>query len=691
MKTREANWWCLPRWPGRWTQAALLASVTQATLAQDLQAQLAAADTGEPQQVVVSARSERRIGNSVAASEGAVGGQDLSVRPLLRTAELLEAIPGMIAVQHSGSGKANQYFLRGFNLDHGTDFSLLIDEVPMNFRTHGHGQGYLDVGSLIPELVTRIDYRKGPYRADAGDFSLVGMASVTTADYFDQAFGIAEAGSFGWRRAVAGGSWEVGHTDLLLAAEAKRYDGPWQLPEQLRHQSVYLKATHDTDIGTLRASLSIYRADWRPTEQIPERAIGSLIADEFSSIDPNLAGYTNRNILSLRLDSDRWRVSAHAQTYDWKLRSNFTFFLDDPVDGDEVQQVDHRRILGGRVERHFKPASDWRLWLGVEGRFDDIPTVGLYKSVGGVTVAPRGVFAVKERSAAAYAEAAWAPTDTVELFGGLRADRYRFDTRALEGADTWSGHVDDRLVSPKLGASWKPGDGIALYANWGRGFHSNDARGVTSPSSPAPGLVPGTGSELGARLEREGLVFAASLWQMQVSSDLIYVGDSGAVEPAGATRRKGYELSANWRPRPWLNVDASWTGSHARFVDAPGEDHVPGALESTGELGVAAIFDGWNAALRVRHLGPHALVEDNSVRSPGTTQLNLRAAWTPRRADGGRFELYGELLNVFDTRAKDVDYYYVSRLPGEPPEGVAGLHSRVVEPRSVRVGVRVSF
>jgi outer membrane receptor protein involved in Fe transport len=643
------------------------------------------------ERIEIVGRAEQRIGSTVSASEGGVAGLDLTVRPLLRTAELLEAVPGLMAVQHSGSGKANQYFLRGFNLDHGTDLSLLVDEVPMNFRTHGHGQGYLDVGGLIPEVVTRVDYRKGPYRADAGDFSLVGMASMTTADRFERPFGSVQVGHFGYQRAVAGASWTAGDTDLLLAAEAKRYDGPWELPERLRHGSLYAKATHDTDLGTLRASLSVYHATWRPTEQIPDRAIGMIIADEFGALDRDLHGHTDRVIVSLRLDSEAWRVSAYAQSYDWKLLSNFTFFLDDPVNGDQIEQSDRRHTYGGRIERRFKPAEGWRVALGAEGRFDCISPVGVYKTVAGVRTEPRGLFAVKELSTAAYAEAHAALSDKLELFGGLRADKYSFKTRALAGPGSWSGDVDDRLVSPKVGASYRVGGGFALYGNWGRGFHSNDARGVTAPADRSPGLVRGTGSEVGARYERPGLNLAASLWRMNVESDLIFVGDSGAVEPAGATRRHGLELAGFWKPTPWLSFDAAVTASHARFADGAGADRVPGALDRTGELGASAIFDEWNASMRVRHLGPHALVEDNSVRSDGTTLVNFRVAWTPRQWGVGRLELFAELLNAFDSRSKDVDYYYASRLPGEPAEGVAGLHSRIVEPRSLRAGVRFGF
>ncbi len=685
-------WQVLPSWPRRWTCAVVLGGAMQAAQAQAPATSDQAADVpGATQRVEITGRAEKRIGNAMTVSEGSVSGKELQVRPLLRTAELLEVMPGLIAAQHSGGGKANQYFLRGFNLDHGTDFSLLVDQVPMNMRTHGHGQGYLDVGGVIPEVVNRIDYRKGPYRADAGDFSLVGMATIQTADSFERPFGKVEIGRFGYRRAVAGASWQAGDDDYLLAAEHKRYDGPWRLPERLDHSSLYLKGSHDVGAGTLRASLSVYHARWRPTEQIPERAIGTVLPDEFGSVDPALKGHTDRAVLALTFDSDTWRASAYAQHYDWKLLSNFTFFLDDPEQGDELEQVDRRRIFGGRLERQFRVSDSWRGSLGVEARFDDVPRVGLYKAVGGVRQAPRAVSSVRELSAALYGETRWAASPRVEVLAGLRADRYSFETHALEGG-AWSGRVTDSQLSPKLGATFRVNPNMALYANWGRGFHSNDARGVTSPANPAPGLVPGTGAEIGARVEGKTFNFSATLWRMRVKSDLIYVGDSGAVEPSDATRRKGYEASLYWKPVPWLAMDANWTASHARFVGVPvGSDHVPGALESTGDLGVAAILDDWEAAIRVRHLGPHALVEDNSVRSDGTTLVNLRAARSFSVRGRKDLEVSIELLNALGSRRKDVDYYYASRLPGEPAEGVEGLHSRAVEPRSLRVGVKLSF
>src|SRR5687768_5086329 len=275
-----------------------------------LPALAAEGDDGKPlAEVVIFARGENLIGKASAASEGAVGGADLSVRPLLRVAELLEAVPGMVAAQHSGSGKANQYFLRGFNLDHGSDFTTYIDGVQINFRTHGHGHGYLDLNGLIPEIIDREDFRKGPYRADGGDFALAGAAYMATLDSYDRPWIAAEAGSRSYGRVAAGGSFGARETgQVTLVGEAKVYDGPWQQPEELRHYAGFAKYLRDTPLGVFEATAQGYRGEWRPTEQIPERIIGSTVCpDVFCSPDPTATGETTRLILNAGLSGGSWR------------------------------------------------------------------------------------------------------------------------------------------------------------------------------------------------------------------------------------------------------------------------------------------------------------------------------------------------------------------------------------------------
>ncbi len=640
--------------------------------------------------IYVYGRGEQRIGDAVAASEGGVSGADLEIRPLLRPGEILEATPGLIATQHSGGGKANQFFLRGFNLDHGTDFSLYIDDMPVNFRTHGHGQGYLDVNGLIPESVERVDYRKGPFRADTGDFSFVGSSFITTKDDVDP-FATVEIGSYGYRRFVAGASASVGAGDLLVMGQAKFNQGPWELPEDFAGYSGLIKYSAPLGEGDFQIALHLFDASWAPTEQLPERLIGTpLCEDSYCALDKTLRGSTERQVLTANYQDDHWKLTAYAQQYDWELLNNFTYFLEDPVNGDQLRQFEQRWTFGGRVERSDQLTDRIALKVGTELRMDRIGPIGLDETVNGALDFNYNSFAVREQSAGLYAEVTAEPLERLFVTAGLRGDWYDFRTRALDGIDAWSGQANDSILSPKIGLNYEVLDGIALYANYGQGFHSNDARGVTNPVSPAPGLVPGDFEELGFRFERGGLIFTGVYWWSSIASELIYVGDSGAVEPSDPSRRRGYELTAFFKPNNWLAVDAVWTGSHSRLVGLPdGENYVPGALDSAGELGLSAAFRQWNASLRLRYMGPHALIEDNSQRGEPTFLANARVAWTPDDLWG--LNIYGEVLNLFDSKDDDIDYYYETRFPGEPANGVIGRNSRVVEPRQFRLGVTKRF
>jgi outer membrane receptor protein involved in Fe transport len=637
----------------------------------------------EPQkmeEVIIFARGEELIGKADAASEGAVGGADLSVRPLLRVAELLEVVPGLIAAQHSGSGKANQYFLRGFNLDHGTDFTTYIDDVPMNFRTHGHGQGYLDLNGLIPETVDRIDYRKGTYRADVGDFSMAGSSFMTTVKDV-QPFAAAEVGQYGWKRLAAGGSAKLGEGEFTFVGQVKGYDGPWQLPEDLKHESGWAKYSLPTGIGNLELSLSGYHATWHPTEQIPERAIGtSVCANEFCALDPTAIGETLRYIGTARLLGDDWRATLYGQYYDWHMLSNPTYDF-------QINQFDRRSIVGGRYEHGFKFGDRLSLSAGAEFRYDDIGNVGVEHTDQGQFVSPVSRHAVKEGSISPYTEMTWTPIDKLRIIGGLRYDYYNFDVRALEsGLD--EGQKSDSTVSPKIGFAYTLNSIVEFYGNWGRGFHSNDARGVVNNATPVEGLSQGTGKEFGARFEFGDFRFTTTYWWLDLNSELEFVGDTNSVEPGPATARRGYELVGFWRPITWMAFDAVWTGSHARHIDSPGAEFVEGAVENAGELGVSAIKDKWEVGARLRYLGDYPLTEDNTERADAEVMVNVRAAWK-----GQHITVYGELLNLLDSHGKDIVYWYAAHVPGIDPPGFEeeGRISRAEEPRTLRVGVKYQF
>ncbi|MEY4762413.1 MAG: hypothetical protein RLZZ200_2269 [Pseudomonadota bacterium] len=683
----------------RWTipLAALAFGLSLDALAAAAADRADAADT--LQEVIIFGRGELQIGLAAAASEGSVAGADLSVRPMLRVAELLEAVPGLIAAQHSGSGKANQYFLRGFNLDHGTDFTAHVDGMPWNLRTHGHGQGYLDVNGLIPETVDRIDYRKGPYRADIGDFAMAGASLMSTIDRLEQRFVAVESGQYGWRRLAGGGSTELGAGDLTAVAQWKAYDGPWQEPEALRHGTVWAKYVLPVSWGTVKASLSGYEATWHPTEQAPEIAVGTAACPSpYCSLDRTATGHTTRWILNSQFIGARWQASAYAQFYDWDMYS-------DPTYDYQIHQFDRRWTAGGRFEHTLLDQDHFQLRAGGELRHDAVSRVGVDHAQSARFVTGISDNRVREDSLAGYVEGTWHPHPRWRLMGGLRGDLYDFDVARNPGAAAASAAGAERShqASPKLGLAYTVSERVELYGNWGQGFHSNDARGVVTPDSAVPGLVKGTGYEAGGRIEVGSFKFTAAYWWLNLSSELIFVGDSNAVEPKAGARREGHELTAFWRPVDWLGLDAVYTRSKAKYRERQQDpdflagDPVLGLLEgravegsvgSAGEFGASAIKGPWEASARLRYLGSYPLVPSGTKTATAEMILNLRIGYR-----WGRMTAYGEVLNVLDEQGKDIVYFYPSFVPGITPVGtqLATRMSRAEEPRTLRLGVRMAF
>lgn len=650
--------------------------------------------------VTVYGRADSLIGIAAAASEGHVGNADLTTRPMQRVGELLEVVPGLIATQHSGSGKANQYFLRGFNLDHGTDFATFLDGVPLNFRSHGHGQGYLDLNPIIPELVESIDYRKGPYRADVGDFGSAGAAFLGTRDTFEAPFVSLQAGTNDYYRLFAGGSTGLGAGTALVALEARYDDSPYQRPQNLKHFNGFAKWTGPLGDGVLRADVMAYRASFNSSDQVPQRAIDSGLIDRLGFIDATVGGETTRlgataNWLSN--GADPLHILAYVQFYDFKLFSNFTYFLDDPVNGDQFQQADRRVVTGARIDKRLAfdtlgiPAE---LLAGVETRADFIPRVGLYRTQARQILATVREDNVKQYSGAVFGELTLRPTPTLRLLLGARADLYHFDVTADDPRN--SGRKTAAIFSPKLSLAWTPIPAAELYLNHGRGFHSNDARGTTIRFDPVSGdaadmvdaLVRSTGEEIGLRLRPlPGLTLTATYWRLRLDSELLFIGDGGSTEPQGPSRRRGTELAAFYQPAPWLTLDAEYTRSRARFTDAAsGEDRIPGSIENVIAGGAVVTTGNVTTSIRVRHFGSFAVIEDNSRRSNPTTVVNGRVAWR-----SGRYELALDVLNLLASRDNDITYFYASRLPGEPAAGVEDFHTHPIEPRQARLTATIGL
>ena len=652
----------------------------------------AAAAQAQPtsiEEVVVFGRDTNLVGRADAASEGSVSGADLLIRPMLKTAELLESMPGMVAVQHSGSGKANQYFLRGFNLDHGTDYSAQFDGVPLNMRSHGHGQGYLDVNGLIPEVIDSIDYRKGPYRADLGDFSMAGASFINTVDRLERSFVSGEVGGDGWRRTAAGMSQDLAGGSLTLAGEYKQFDGPWSQPEDLDHVALWGKYTRDTDFGEAMVTVSGYDASWRPTEQIPERVVGSAVCpDSFCTLDASATGETVRWIVNTRLTGNDWDAGLWYQYYDWTMSSNPTYDF-------QLGQSDKRWILGGSASRLLVDSTNLQWEVGAEFRHDDASRVRLDHLENGLFIENISDNAIQERSLGAYTEATWSATDRLRVIGGVRVDHFNFDVQAFS-AGSYAGELSDDQFSPKFALAYAMNDDLELYANWGRGFHSNDARGVVNSEAPVPGLSPGTGHEVGARAALGDFKFTAALWWLEQSSELIFVGDANAVEPKGGSERDGIELTMFWSPLDWLGVDAVYTNSDARYTNNPEGNFVEGALEEAAQLGVSITTDDWDISARARYMGPYALTPDNSNRASSMTLVSLRAA---RHWDA--FTVYAELINALDSDGKEIVYDYPAWVAGFDPTGQSSetldcsstscRMSRITQPRTFRMGLSYKF
>ena len=655
-------------------------------------------NTATLETVTVHGRAIELIGEAAAASEGVVGYADFEDRPLSRVGELVEVIPGVVATQHSGEGKANQYFLRGFNLDHGTDFSASVDGVPINLPTHGHGQGYLDVNFVIPELVERVDFRKGPYRASTGDFSAAGSARYSTYDDLGEEFIELSVGEFGYVRGVAAGDFDLtDKTELLLALEAETYDGPWALDQELEKLNGFAKLTHKSGPWHYQLSASAYDSSWTATDQIPQRAVDSGLIDRFGFVDPDLGGETTRLGLNGHMaysheDGAETRLAAYAVDYDLALFSNFTYLLDDPINGDEFEQLDERTYYGASLT-HDRALND-RLDLrgGVEIRFDDISDIGLFKTAARQRVSTVRRDSVEELSLSAWGEAGYALTDTLRATFGLRGDYYDAEVTAISNPAN-GGSADDSLLSPSVALAWQASDGLEFYANYGQGFHSNDVRGATITVDPVSGdpveqvpiLVRAEGAELGARLERGPWRASLAVFTLDLDSELVFVGDAGTTEANDASQRTGVEASVFWQPVDWLVADLSAAYTDAEF-DIPGnETEIPGAVESVIGGGVLARFDPWTFSARLRHFGEAPLIEDGSVTSESTTLVNLSGSY-----EWQKLTLSLELLNAFDAENSDITYFFESQLPGEASP-VEDIHFHPVEPRQIRASVRYRF
>jgi hypothetical protein len=645
------------------------------------------------QRVLVEGTRASQVGVADSAGMGSVSQRQLEARTIYRPGELLEATPGLVASQHSGEGKANQFYLRGFNLDHGTDLRTTVDGMPVNQRSHAHGQGWTDLNFIIPELVARLDYNKGPYNASTGDFSSAGATAINYSSRLPQDQASATAGQNGYGRALLAGSRESGNNgSWLYAVEAVHNDGPFTRGDNYRKLNAVLRYSSGFANNGYTITAMAYRGAWNATDQIPQRAVDSGLLGRFDGIDLTDGGQARRFSLSAawaRSDEKQTtRASAYIINNRLELFSNFTYFLDDPVHGDQFAQPDRRVTSGFDVSHSWHDHMDdmaWSTTLGVQAQNDNIFNALQHTQARQVLATVRADHIV-ETSAALYLLQRLRVTPWLRGEAGLRLDRYRFAVG--------DGRADDTLASPSISLAFGPWSRTEFYLNAGRGFHSNDARGVTQAQDPATPLARSRGFELGLRSEAvKGLQTVLSLYRLDFDSELVYLGDAGSTEAGRPSRRYGIEFSNYFKPAKWLSLDADLAFARGRFrktSGAPGDaggDRIPGAVEGVAQLAATFTPAGpWSGALRLRWFGPRPLVEDNSVRSKASATVNGRLAC--RLAARTTLELEG--FNLANRQVSAIDYFYESRLKGEA-EARADLHFHPIEGRSFRLSLNHSF
>lgn len=648
----------------------------------------------------ISGRRDNLVGLATSAAQGRIARVDLRQRPLLREGELLEAVPGMILTQHSGDGKANQMFVRGFNLDHGTDFQTRIESMPLNLPTHAHGQGYTDLNLLIPELVDHVSYSLGPYYAELGDFGSAGGATLNLVRSLPRALAQVEGGAWGYRRAVLAGSRTRGAHTMLIGGEAKGYDGPWQVAQGLAKRSAVARYSWQGREQSLSLLGLSYLNHWNASDQIPERVVDVGAVNRFGQIDPSLGGSTARHSLSLdwtrTTGTTRTQLEAYAVRYDFELFSNFTYYLDNEDGGDQIRQRDDRAIFGLNLQQQrILPLGGMQhlVRYGVQGRFDDAD-VSLARTQNRAFTDMVRADLVQQGSVGLWTtiESRW--NRWLRTTAGVRGDGYRFDV--VSDRPENSGVRNATLASPKASIIVSPTTALELYVGGGLGFHSNDARGTTIHTDPVSGdavdpvdpLVRSRGGELGLRLSgARDLRTTVSLWTLRLDSELLFVGDAGTTEPQGRSARTGVTVANFWRPLRSLALDGDVSFTRARYLDEPaGAQSVPGALESVIAAGVQ--WTPWSVGptgvVRLRHFGAHPLIEDNSIRGRSTTLLNASLGVPVRGV-----RITASVLNLLGSRGRDVQYFYASRLRGEPAGGVEDVHFHPVEPRQLRLGVSI--
>lgn len=682
------------------------------------------APDGAPDIVVTASRVDL-LGSAATASQGSITAKEVALRPIYRPGQVFESIPGLVVTIHSGEGKANQYLIRGYNLDHGTDFANFVDDMPVNRPTNTHGQGYSDVAFLIPQIVSGIDFTKGPYYAAIGDFGSVASAHTRLADAIPTQ-AMVTVGTEGYQSLFIGGTQHFSSSQRLLGAiELSHYDGPWQPAQNFNKVNAVLRYSAGNASDGVSLTGMVYKSAGGLITDQPLRAVESGLIGRFGTLDPTDRSRSLRYSLSAHLAKPvgpgQLDVSLYGVRASMTLFNNFTHYLDDPINGDQEQQDETRTTLGGAASYTLKGRFGGitsETVFGLQARYDS-NFVDRRHTIGARTVLPYCTFKQDDGAVlnfpavdgycnadrvhlldmAPYLQTTLRLTPWLRTVAGLREEFYYANDTSLTTGTHGSGH--QWLFQPKGSVILGPWARTELYFSAGRGFHSDDVRGVfgTVPEEGVP-LAGGktsllartTGYEIGLRTDIvPKLQLQLAAFQQDFVSELVYNPDSGQDEAGAPSRRQGIEVSAQYHPRRWLELNTDLAFSKPRYrADAlaafglagPYIADAPSFIYSAGIL-----VDGlgrWSGGLQWRRLGTHHLSDGDAFPTDkGYSEVNLDIGYALPHG----WKLQVGIFNLLNSHDEAADYYYTSRLPGEPAGGVAGFQVHPLDPRSARFSV----
>lgn len=633
---------------------------------------------------------EVQVQNQQAHQQQLINKIDIGLRPIINSQEVLRMVPGLFIGQHAGGGKAEQIFLRGFDIDHGTDIRLSADGLPVNMVSHAHGQGYADLHFIIPELIENVAFKKGPYSAEHGNFSTAGWVDFRTKDVLDRSFVKAEIGQFDTYRLLAAADLlshkaKQNNQSAYVATEYNFSNSYFDSPQNFNRFNVLAKYYGKISPQTyLNAAFSSFWSKWNHSGQIPDRAVASGITSHYGAIDDTEGGETSRTNLNLQFlttttNGGLFKNQLFFSNYNFELFSNFTFFLDDPINGDQIKQFENRNLFGYNGSYSVEKGRSVTT-VGVNYRHDLTQNTELSKTTNRTQLRELLKYGdINEASLGAFLDHNLVLSPIWNLNLGLRYDF--FNNKYTDKMGDGSGRASSGILLPKINLYYTPNTRLQLYLNTGKGYHSNDTR-VVVPQNGRQILPPAYGTDLGLNWKPFSRLFInAAAWYLWLDQEFVYVGDAGIVEPSGQTRRQGLDVSVRYQVSKSLYLDTDINLTKPRAIgEDQGSDYLPLAPLFTSIGGITWQNKyGFSGSVRYRYMGDRPANEDNSIVAKGYFVNDLQLNYTQKS-----YQIGLSINNIFNVKWKETQFATESRLKNES-EPVEEIHFTAGSPFFARI------